>query len=300
MSKPATLQLVNISQFHESTFVPALKALEGVRTGFSYDYAMANMLETIWWLQLGVELDYFSESHASKLLRHINANALKAFARRRDTHFSSALLDSALTMVDSQEIAPLEDSWFFRSPETLRIPFQGFLLITSTLGADPLAVRLMSACDFDTEDAWLQLMTVSGTSDQLFRAFVGITVVEDLVLRPSVNVDISISERRSVDVLAGFFKAIEFMAAVETSFHELNENSELEQYDLYLIRRRIGALQRWRFSMHLPYVRRRLEEISVVACRAALTALSRAPLRRSNRSPSRIYPGRLRSPESNG
>ena len=40
--------------------------------------------------------------------------------------------------------------------------------------------------------------------------------------------------------------------------------------------RRIGALQRWRFSMHVPYVRRRLEEICLTACRVAITDLGAA------------------------
>jgi hypothetical protein len=201
MSRTSTLQLINVSQFNEAIFRPALMMVERRSVGLSYDLALSNILETIWWLQLGVELEYFSETNANQLLRGVNHQTIDAFVGRRRAHFSDPLLQSALLMVERHTVLPLEESWFFRSPETLRVPFQSFLLITSTLGADPLANWVFKFCNFSTEDDWRNLMALTPNAGEVYRAFAGTISSNDLVGRRQDGITVSFEP--SAQLVAG-------------------------------------------------------------------------------------------------
>src|SRR5438105_1965869 len=53
------------------------------------------------------------------------------------------------------------------------------------------------------------------------------------------------------------------MSAIDVLFQNLSESEETNPADVFLLRRRIGSLQRWRFSVHLEEVRKRFEEVAL-------------------------------------
>src|SRR5689334_16806987 len=114
------LQQLNLANFYGSVFASANAGLlEAIKSAIpsDIDYSICILFETYWWLNLGVELDYFPEQQARIILaRHfVNRQTYHEFLARNPKLFPAGLITSLETALIGQRFFEPVDNYFFYS-----------------------------------------------------------------------------------------------------------------------------------------------------------------------------------------
>lgn len=273
MPRLEQLRLHSLRQFVGSVLDPALKLTVGSVKDNDLavsDQATALGLEAVWWLLLGVDLEFFPEQQAIETIRSYRLFAVQnveSFFQRRDRHFHANLVSA------SRDLARASSHFFengalhyFLAPEALRPVFQELLIKLAYVNADGPLRAFCAALNFATETDVVRLLERAEAVEAL-----------------DFETPISAGGISPESLLVGYLKGLQLMQTLRESTMGVLQNPAVEDPDAYAFIRLVASFTRWRFSFHVPGLRDRFRTISGIVYGVVNKALAMNSLAQESR-----------------
>ena len=254
--------LFRLCEFAEQLWEPSLDSVKAAQSSHVTLQASLQLFESLFWLQLGVELDSYPSTEANALL-----------------YQERPLLMKLLTDHESFLENSIPPRLFYSLKETLGTRNMGLLdsfqnstdLVPYLEAGFALAANMNASCLISLFHRVLSISEVK--SQQFLTDAISNGLVAELFLN-----DAGTYMESAEAAAAGFLKTVEKMLRWNQLFASLQTDSTMNPGDRAGLSRRIGQITYWRLDLNSPSIKNRFERAAIAYSGFTVSVMDEARL----------------------